>query len=119
MYWANKDQTPETKSKRNTGAKEGNKPKIEDWDWEHKLVVGKYLESYKTYKEGTKTWEENRGKCYYPVLQHCPPELKIKLKSLGLLGGGRDKYRHRVPASYRVGHHVQQKGAGIEYPGSH
>ena len=26
--------------------------------------------------------EENRGKCYYLVLQHCPPELKTELKNV-------------------------------------
>ena len=29
-----------------------------------------------------KLWEENKGKCYYLVLQHCPPELKTELKNL-------------------------------------
>ena len=26
-------------------------------------------------------WAENKGKCYYLVLQHCPPELKTELKN--------------------------------------
>jgi hypothetical protein len=51
-------------------------------DWEHKLVVDKYLETYKTYKDWTKAWAENKGKCYYLVLQHCPLELKTKLNTL-------------------------------------
>ena len=34
------------------------------------------------YKEGTKAWTENKGKCYYLILQHCPPELKTELKNL-------------------------------------
>ena len=46
------------------------------------LVVDKYLKGYKTYKKGTKAWAENKGKCYYLVLQHFPPELKTKLKNL-------------------------------------
>ena len=54
-------------------------PKAEDL--EHKLVVNEYLELYKTYKEGTKVWAENIGKCCYLSLQHCPPELKTKLKN--------------------------------------
>ena len=40
------------------------------------------MEGYKTHKGGTKAWKENRGKCYYLVLQHCPPELKTELKNL-------------------------------------
>ena len=54
-------------------------PKTEDW--EHKLVVDKYLKSYKTYKEGTKAWAENKGKCYYLALQHYSPELKTELRN--------------------------------------
>ena len=42
IYWSNKYQTDETKNKLNAG---GNEQKIEDW--EHKLVVHNYLESYK------------------------------------------------------------------------
>ena len=34
------------------------------------------------YKEGTKAWVENKGKCYYLILQHCPPELKTELNNL-------------------------------------
>ena len=56
-----------------------NKPKLNDW--EHKLAVAKYLEWYKTHKEGTKALAENTGKCYYLVLQNCLPELKPKLKN--------------------------------------
>ena len=48
----NNKQTAKTKSKRNPGAKEDKNLKIEDW--ERKLVVGKYLESYTTYNEDTK-----------------------------------------------------------------
>ena len=56
-----------------------NVPKSEDW--EHKLEVKEYLKKYKFYNEGTKAWTENKGKCYYLILQHCPPELKTELKN--------------------------------------
>ena len=79
ICWSNESQTLETKNKRNTGSKTVNVPKAEDL--EHKLVVNEYLELYKTYKEGTKAWTENIGKCCYLSLQHCPPELKTKLKN--------------------------------------
>jgi hypothetical protein len=52
MYWVDKGHTRETKSKCNTSAIKDNEPKMEDW--KHKLVVDKYLEGYKTYKEDTK-----------------------------------------------------------------
>ena len=45
-----------------------------------------YLETYKTYTEGTKAWAENKGKCYYLVLQHYSPELKTKHKNLAWWG---------------------------------
>ena len=32
-------------------------------DWEHKLKVKEYMGGYKTHKEGTKAWAENKGKC--------------------------------------------------------
>jgi len=57
-----------------------NVPKSEDW--EHKLIIKEYLEKYKLYKEGAKAWDENTGKYYYLLLQHCPPELKTELKNL-------------------------------------
>ena len=80
IYRADKGHTRKAKRKRNTSAKKDTASKMEDW--EHKLVVDKYLEGYKTYKEGTKIWAENIGKCYYLVLQHCPPEMETELKNL-------------------------------------
>jgi hypothetical protein len=50
-------------------------------DLEDKFDVNKYLEKHKTYKEGTKDWEKNKGKCYYLILQQYPPELKTELKN--------------------------------------
>ena len=69
----------ETKNKRNPGAEADNEPKL--GDWEHKLTVKEYLEKCKIHKEGIKVWTENKGKCYCLVLQHCPPELKPKIKN--------------------------------------
>ena len=48
---------------------------------EHKLAGNEYLEGYTTYKEGTKSLAENKGKCYYLVLQQYPSELNTKLKN--------------------------------------
>ena len=79
VYWSDEGRTLKTKNKRNAGAAKDNMPKSEDW--EHKLEVEDYLKKYKLYKEGTKGWAENKGKCYYMVLQHCPPELKTELKN--------------------------------------
>ena len=39
------------------------------------------MENYKTHKGETKAWEENKGKCYYLVRQHCPLELNTELKN--------------------------------------
>ena len=80
VYWADADHTRETNNKRNARSTVDNVPKSEDW--EHKLAIEEYLDKYKLYKEGTKAWEENKGKYYYLVLQHCSPELKTKPKNL-------------------------------------
>ena len=56
-----------------------NVPKLEDW--EHKLKVNKYLENYRTHKDESKAWAENKGKCYYLLLQHCPPKVKPEPKN--------------------------------------
>ena len=82
-YWTGDSRvdtaTNKTKLKRNASATTDNEPVLEEW--EHKLEIEEYMESYKTHKGGTKAWEENKGKCYYLVLQHCPPELKTELKN--------------------------------------
>ena len=45
MYWATEQgQTHKTNSKRNTDTMTENEPKIEDW--EHKLIVNKYIRGY-------------------------------------------------------------------------
>ena len=84
MYWSVTSREPMalnmTKLKRNPETGSDNKPVLKDL--EHKLEVDEYTEGYNTHKEGTKEWEENRGKCYYLVLQHCTPELKTELKNL-------------------------------------
>ena len=50
----------------NPGSNKDNEHKVKEW--EHNLNVDKYLENVKTFKEGTKVWAENKGKCYYLVL---------------------------------------------------
>ena len=45
-------------------------------------MVDEYHGGYKTHKEDTNTLAENKGKCYYLILQKYPPELKTKLKDL-------------------------------------
>jgi hypothetical protein len=80
MFWANKEQTLETTRKCNSGAKEDDDQNLEDC--EHNLVVDEYLKDYETQKESTEAWKENKGIYYYLILQHSPPELKIKLKNL-------------------------------------
>ena len=82
MYWADEGQIIETNNKHNAESTKDNTPKSEDW--EHKLEVEECLKKYKMYKEGTKAkvWAENKGKCCYLILQHCPPELKTELKNL-------------------------------------
>ena len=77
VYLVNEGQTCETNNKHNAGSTVDNVAKSEDR--EHKLEVKEYLEKYILYKKGTNAWEEKKGKCYYLILQHCPPELKPEL----------------------------------------
>jgi hypothetical protein len=60
----------------NTGTKVNNLK-----DWEHNLLVDKYADSLEKYKEEIKVWKKSKGKYYYYILQHCPPELKTGLKT--------------------------------------
>ena len=45
-------------------------------DWEHDLDVEDYKVRRKTYQEQEAAWKENKAKCYYLVLSHCPKELE-------------------------------------------
>ena len=83
MYWFGTSReaggSKETKTKRNPDT-------VTDYkavrmDWEHKFEVWEYVEGYKTHKEDTQVSIQNKGKCYYLVLQYCPPELKTELKN--------------------------------------
>ena len=78
IYLSDEGQTLKTKNRRNNGATKDTVPKTEDG--ELKFEVDRYLTKYKTYKEGTKAWAENKGKCYYLIFQHYLPELKTELK---------------------------------------
>ena len=61
-YLSDEGQTLETKNKCNTETTTNNVPTKEDW--EHKLVLDKYLETYKVYKDGIKAWAEIKGTYY-------------------------------------------------------
>ena len=50
-------------------------------------MINKYLECYKTHTEGTTSWTENKGTCYYLGFQHCLLELKTELKNSALWEG--------------------------------
>ena len=46
-----------------------------------KMEVNDYIADSKVYRTRKERWEENRPRTYTLVLQHCPPELEIKLTS--------------------------------------
>ena len=52
------------------GAVEDNPPVLDDW--EHKLKFEEYKAEQKVYNEQVLAWKENKAKCYYLVLSHCP-----------------------------------------------
>ena len=46
-----------------------------------KMEVDDYIADSKVYRTKKERWEENRPRTYNLVLQHCPPELEIRLTS--------------------------------------
>ena len=61
------------------GAVEDNSPVLEDWA--HNLNVEEYKAEQKVYNEQVLAWKENKAKCYYLVLSHCPQALEHQLKN--------------------------------------
>jgi hypothetical protein len=45
------------------------------------LAVDDYKLKLKTFREQTMAWKENKAKCYYLVLFHCPKELEQELRN--------------------------------------
>ena len=80
-YWADADRTQRTNN--NMGGTDvapvPNQPVKEDWD--HNLDVDDYKLKLKIFWEQTPTWKENKAKCYYLVLSHCPKELEQELRN--------------------------------------
>ena len=50
-------------------------------DWEHNLKVEEYKSKRKIYNDQVLAWKENKAKCYYLVLSHCPRALEHQLKN--------------------------------------
>ena len=81
-YWGDPEQTRKTKDKTRPGANNtvvDNVPVLEDW--EHGLAVEQYKADWKIYNEQVLAWKENKAKCYYLVLLHCPRALEHQLKN--------------------------------------
>ena len=49
-------------------------------DWEHNLEVEEYKAKSKVYNDQMLAWKENKAKCYYLVLSHCPRVLEHQFK---------------------------------------
>ena len=76
-YWADQERTARTNDRTRPGANNAvvdNIPVIEDW--EHGLAVEQYKADRKVYNEQVLAWKENKAKCYYLVLSHCPRALE-------------------------------------------
>ena len=81
-YWADPGRTVKTKDKSRQGSGgvvKDNPPVMEDW--EHNLKVEEYKSKQKVYNEQVLAWKENKAKCYYLVLSHCPRALEHQLKN--------------------------------------
>ena len=49
--------------------------------WEHDLNVEEYKIKLRAFREQEAAWNENKAKCYYLVLSHCPKELETELRN--------------------------------------
>ena len=81
-YWGDPEQTRRTKDRTRPGAKStvvNNVLVLEDW--EHGLAVEQYKADRKIYNKQVMAWKENKAKCYYLVLSHCPRALEHQLKN--------------------------------------
>ena len=81
-YWKDPEQTIKTKDKTRPGPEStvvNNVPVLEDW--ERGLGVEQYKADRKVYSEQVMAWKENKAKCYYLVLSHCPRALEHQLKN--------------------------------------
>ena len=50
-------------------------------EWEHLLDVDDFKLERRVFQEQEAAWKENRAKCYYLVLSHCPKELEQELRN--------------------------------------
>ena len=81
-YWSDPSRTVMTKDRTRPGsgdAVEDNPPVLEDSA--HNLKVEEYKAERKVYTEQVLAWKENKAKCYYLVLSHCPRALEHQLKN--------------------------------------
>ena len=81
-YWGDIARTTRTHDRTRPGADNAvvdNVPVLEDW--EHGLAVEQYKADRKIYNDQTLAWKENKAKCYYLVLSHCPRALEHQLKN--------------------------------------
>ena len=81
-YWADRARTVKTNERTRPGAGGAVKdnPSVLE-DWEHNLKVKEYKAERNIYNEQVLAWKENRAKCYYLVLSHCPRALEHQLKN--------------------------------------
>ena len=78
-------------------------------EWEHLLDVDDYKIEQRSFQEREAAWKENRAKCYYLVLSHCPKELEQELRNSTKGGGDGSRSRRGGPAQDDQGHHPQQE----------
>ena len=80
-YWEDQAQQVRTNSKTGgaIGAPVANEPVVDDW--EHDLNVEEYKIKLRAFREQEAAWNENKAKCYYLVLSHCPKELETELRN--------------------------------------
>ena len=81
-YWTDGTRLVETNDKTSgTGAE--NDPIVDlepvKEEWDHLLDVDDFKLERRSFQEQEASWKENRAKCYYLVLSHCPKELELSL----------------------------------------
>ena len=94
-YWADTARTTRT----NNGMSSADPPVAHapvKEDWDHGIDVENYKVERKAFQEQEAAWKENRAKCYYLVLSHCPKELETDRRSSATQASGRRRRATRT-----------------------
>ena len=89
-YWADSSGTAETNNKTNgTGNALVEMTPFKE-EWEHDLNIEDFKIKRRAFQEQVAAWKDNKAKCCYLVLSHCPKELVPELRNSTKWAGTED-----------------------------